>query len=626
MSLQIVKTKFTGFGSKSTGDGIYFCVTMEILSKGGIVFYDKKTFEEYERVFFDDSMCYGNVYCVNVKGIKKDTLYRYFNADKEYTDEYSGVVFKDASYGASRKSCDVYSKVIKELSPADDNDVNPLTPYSDSIFYLGNVRALTMLDKSVPKSDRGTFKGLCSKIEYFKSLNISGLILLPCYEFSETDFTDKDISSPINYKLSKNDSPKINLWGFKDSYYFSVKAAYSRSSDPEKEFREMIKLYHANGIEIIMTVYFPDKVKKELISAVLRHYVVNFRVDGFRIQGNNIDSDLIFQDPFLKKTKLMLEDKDINRFYSEKPVKFKNLSLYTHDFQDIARSFLKGDEDRVSSYSYLLRENSRTFEPIRYITDYWGFTLNDLVSYNFKHNEENGENNLDGNNYNFSWNCGIEGVTKKASINKLRLKMAKNALILSFICQGAPVLRGGDEWLDTCFGNNNPWCQDNETGWVKYAKTKTSNEFFEFTKGLLKFRKKHTVLHQPYELKLLDYMSCKLPDISFHSEEPFRMDQDPVSRSFAFLLCGKYAKQYTKKEEDSIYVIFNMYWEEVRFALPVNDLNHEWFKLLCTDGSTDQSFDESKMTSYNEDYYLAPKRSVSIFILKEKESSKKKEK
>ena len=128
----------------------------------------------------------------------------------------------------------------------------------------------------------------------------------------------------------------------------------------------------------------------------------------------------------------MLEDKDINRFYSEKPVKFKNLSLYTHDFQDIARSFLKGDEDRVSSYSYLLRENSRTFEPIRYITDYWGFTLNDLVSYNFKHNEENGENNLDGNNYNFSWNCGIEGVTKKASINKLRLKMAKNALILSF--------------------------------------------------------------------------------------------------------------------------------------------------------------------------------------------------
>lgn len=204
--------------------------------------------------------------------------------------------------------------------------------------------------------------------------------------------------------------------------------------------------------------------------------------------------------------------------------------------------------------------------------------------------------------------------------------MAKNALILSFICQGSPVLRGGDEWLDTCFGNNNPWCQDNETGWVKYAKTKTSNEFFEFTKGLLEFRKKHTVLHQPYELKLLDYMSCKLPDISFHSEEPFRMDQDPVSRSFAFLLCGKYAKQYTKKEEDSIYVIFNMYWEEVRFALPVNDLNHEWFKLLCTDGSTDQSFDESKMTSYNEDYYLAPKRSVSIFILKEKESSKKKEK
>ena len=626
MSLSITKTKFTGFGSKSTGDGIYFCVTMEILSKGGIVFYDKKSFEEYERVFFDDSMCYGNVYCVIVKGIKKDTLYRYFNDETEYNDEYAGVVFKNPAYGSARKSCDVYSKVFKELSVTSDDDINPRTPYCDSIFYLGNVRALTMLDKSVPKSERGTFKGLCSKADYYKSLNITGLILLPCYEFSETDFTDKDISSPINYKLDKNESPKINLWGFKDSFYFSVKAAYSKSADPDKEFREMIKLYHDNGIEIIMTVYFPDKVKKELISAVLRHYVINFRVDGFRIQGNNIDSELIFQDPFLKNTKLMLEDKDLNRFYSEKPLKFKNLSLYTPGFQDVARSFLKGDEDKVSSYSFLLRENNKTFEPIRYITDYWGFSLNDLVSYNFKHNEENGENNSDGNNYNFSWNCGVEGVTKKASINKLRLRMAKNALILAFICQGAPVLRGGEEWLNTCFGNNNPWCQDNETGWVKYSKTKSANEFFEFTKGLFEFRKRHSVLHQPFELKLLDYMSCKLPDISFHSVEPFRMDQDPVSRSFAFLLCGKYAKQYTRKEEDSIYVIFNMYWEKVKFSLPVKDSSHEWFKLLCTDGSTDQTFDESKMTSYNEDYYFAPERSISVFVLKEKEGKKKKDK
>ena len=260
MSLSITKTKFTGFGSKSTGDGIYFCVTMEILSKGGIVFYDKKSFEEYERVFFDDSMCYGNVYCVIVKGIKKDTLYRYFNGETEYNDEYAGVVFKNPAYGSARKSCDVYSKVFKELSVTSDDDINPRTPYCDSIFYLGNVRALTMLDKSVPKSERGTFKGLCSKAEYYKSLNITGLILLPCYEFSETDFIDKDISSPINYKLDKNESPKINLWGFKDSFYFSVKAAYSKSADPEKEFREMIKFYHDNGIEIIMTVYLKDCV------------------------------------------------------------------------------------------------------------------------------------------------------------------------------------------------------------------------------------------------------------------------------------------------------------------------------------------------------------------------------
>lgn len=621
MNVKVKRAGFIGFGSRKTKDGIYFAATMEIYDKGGIVFYDKTSFTECVRVYFDENYSYGNVYCVSVKGLSCDVLYRYFNGTKEYTDEYSSVFFRNGEYGDKRSSDDIFSTVLNEEAFDISDDKNPNIPYADSLFYLAHVRGLTKADPSV--KHKGTFAGLKEKVSYFKDLSVTGLILMPCYEFSETEFTDLLPSPDANYRIDPLSAPTVNFWGFKDAYYFSVKSAYADSYDASTEFKDMICAYHKAGIEVLMTVYFPEKVKNDLMISVLRHYVINYHIDGFRILGENIDAARIYNDPFLKNTKIMLDDNDLGRFYSEKPLKFKNLSFYNSGFQDIARSFLKGDEDRVAFYSYLVRENNKTYQPIRFISDYCGFTVNDLVSYNFKHNEANNEGNLDGNNYNFSWNCGAEGPSKKLSINKLRLKMAKNALLLSWITQGTPVLRGGDEWLNTCFGNNNPWCQDNETGWVKYSKTKSSKEFFEFVKGLNAFRMRHKVLHQPAELKMLDYMSCKLPDISFHSESPFKMNQDPVSRSFAFLLCGDYAKQYTGKAEDSIYVIINMYWEDVKFAFPVNGREFGIYRLFCSDGSTDQTFDESAMTICGEDCYFAPERSISIFLLRKKKTSAK---
>ena len=621
MSVKILRAPFMGFGNKKTSEGIYFSCILDFVREGGIVFYEKSSLKEKLKISFESDYGYGNVFCVYVSGISSDIVYRYYTESSEFTDKYAPVYFKDTEYGLARSESDYYSAIEEDISiEGFENDKFPLTPYCDSTFYLAHVRGLTMLDKSV--KHKGTFLGLQEKIDYFKELNITGLILMPCYEFNECVKADSNniADAILNYKQDLNEKPPVDFWGFRKGFYFSLKSAYSFSKKPNLEFKNTVYKFHQNNIEIILTMFFPKDTGEELIMAVLRHYVMNYHVDGFRILGNDINKDLIVSDPFMQNTKLLLEDDDLSRFYKEKPLKYKNLALYSPYSRDKLRSFIKGDEDNVSSVSYFIRENNKTYEPLRYITDYYGFTLRDIYTYNFKHNEANKESNTDGNNYNFSWNCGTEGETKKSAIMKLRLKMQKNALLSMLLCQGAPVISGGDEWLNTNNGNNNPWCQDNEDGWVIYSNTKNSKEFFEFTKDLISFRKRHVVLHQPKELRLLDYMSCKLPDVSFHSDLAFKMNQDPVSRSFAVLFAGDYAKQYTGKPEDSIFIVFNMYWESVDFVLPMKDKNFTWYKLFCSDGSTLQDFDEKKADKYDEDHYKAPERTVSIFLLRKHES------
>lgn len=616
MNIQIKKTDFNGFGCKKTKQGLYLCCAMDYTASCGIVFYDS-SFKEECRVEFSDELCYGNVFCVLINGIEELTIYRLFCDDKEYVDPYSTVCSITAEYGIPKSQNDLYSVINnKQFVKGFDKDRQLKIPYENNVIYLAHVRGLTMLDGNV--KHKGTFAGVSEKISYFKELGINALMLMPCYEFIECEKVDFGFADISDYKFNPDKSPKINFWGFKSGFYFSPKQAYSSTDNSEYEFSDMVYKLHKAGIEVILMIYFTNDYSQEFINSVLRYYVINYHIDGFRLLGRDLDVQGFVKDPFLKDTKLIFDDNNLGRFYSDKPVKYKNLACMSSDFQDIARRFIKGDENTVSSMSYLFRENNKVFQPLRNISDYYGFSVNDLVTYNFKHNDANGEDNNDGNNFNHSWNCGVEGPTKKPSVNKLRMTIAKNAMLMTMLCQGTPVLRGGDEFLNTSEGNNNPWCMDNEIGWLKRNKNKSVKDFYEFTKSLISFRNRHTILHQPRELRLYDYLAVKLPDISFHSEAPFKMNQDPVSRSFAVLLCGEYAKTYAKEREESIYIIFNMYWETVKFALPVQGKDYDWYYLFSSDGSTLQDFDESKAKKYDKEYFDASGRSVSIFILRNK--------
>ena len=177
------------------------------------------------------------------------------------------------------------------------------------------------------------------------------------------------------------------------------------------------------------------------------------------------------------------------------------------------------------------------------------------------------------------------------------------------------MLLAGDEFLNTQNGNNNPYCQDNETGWTVDRNDKASRDFNKFVASLIAFRKRHSVLHQPKELMLFDYMSCKAPDVSFHGREAFKIDQSPVSREFAVLYFGDYSKQYKGIKEDSVYIIYNMHWEKKEFVLPLKEKTKKWRLLYSTDGSTDESFDESLAIELTGDTYIAEPRTVSVLLL-----------
>jgi glycogen operon protein len=223
---------------------------------------------------------------------------------------------------------------------------------------------------------------------------------------------------------------------------------------------------------------------------------------------------------------------------------------------------------------------------INYITSVNGFTMMDLVSYDVKHNEANGEDNQDGTQYNYSWNCGVEGRSRKKSIVSRRMCQIRNAFAMMLLAQGTPMLFAGDEFGNTQQGNNNPYCQDNSVTWLDWRQCDTHQEIFDYVRRLIAFRKEHTVLHQGRQLQLFDSLSCGIPDLSIHGTQAWKTDFSYYSRMTAFLLCGDYATKKDGTPDDSLYIIFNMHWEARSFDLPNLPDAKEWYPVIETYGNT----------------------------------------
>ena len=214
-----------------------------------------------------------------------------------------------------------------------------------------------------------------------------------------------------------------------------------------------------------------------------------------------------------------------------------------------------------------------------YIADQTGFTLNDLVSYDAKHNEENGENNQDGPDYNFSWNCGAEGPSRKRAVTELRKHQIRNAFFLVLLAQGTPCILAGDEFGNTQKGNNNVYCQDNPTGWTDWRGLEKKKDLYEFVKKLIAFRKNHPILIPEREVQGIDLSCCGVPDVSYHGEEAWQVPGEVSSRQLGVYYSGAQTKSA------DCYVAYNMHWLTHTFALPALPKEYGWdVKATTQDG------------------------------------------
>ena len=253
---------------------------------------------------------------------------------------------------------------------------------------------------------------------------------------------------------------------------------------------------------------------------------------------------------------------------------------------------------------------------INYIASNNGFTLADLFMYNDKHNEENGEQNLDGSSWNFSNNYGVEGPTRKRYINALRKLNWRNAVLMLMLAQGVPLLWSGDEMGNSQNGNNNAYCQDNQVGWIDWKGMKKNRELLEFVKSAIAFRKEHPILHVPDELRGVDYKTKGLPDVSLHGERAWYMNSENTSRLLGIMYYGAYAKKADGSDDASVYVAYNFHWETREFALP--NLRHKrWKKVIDTSAEKENYFLKESEEKYSKKLEIAPRTIVVLLAVEE---------
>ena len=390
----------------------------------------------------------------------------------------------------------------------------------------------------------------------------------------------------------------LNYWGYGPSYLYAVKSAYASHGEmsAECEFKTLVKELHKAGIECIPEIYFTGKELPGEILSVLRYWAEEYHVDGFHLSGFP-DLSLAAEDPFLRRTKLFAEN--WNEVMNRRPkqgyitpgdgvvsVEEKNLAEYNMQFMEDMRRFLKGDEGMLSAFEFRNRRNPMEYAVINYMANTNGFTLMDTVSYDRKHNEKNGEENRDGSDYNYSWNCGAEGPTRKKKIVELRKQLLKNAYLILFLSQGVPLLMAGDEFGNSQDGNNNAYCQDNAVSWLNWKLLETHKDQVDFVKRLIAFRKSHKMFHMDREPRIMDYKSCGRPDVSYHGENAWKPEFENFRRQFGILYWGAYAKRPDGTDDANFYVAYNMHWEPHMFGLPHLPKGARW-RVICSTADPD---------------------------------------
>lgn len=633
---------FRMYGACVASNGVSFTINSHGATRCTLLLFKPQAPKPYARIPFPDSYRIGDTYSMLVFDIKPDEFEYAFSFDGPYEpakgllfneenvllDPYSRAVTGQRKWGEKPeggKDFEYRARVVK--SNFDWGNIKQLEqPFEDLVIYETHVRGYTK-DKSSGVSAPGTFAGLKDKIPYLKDLGINAVELMPIFEFDEME-SARVVDGVQLY----------NYWGYNTVSFFAPNTSYAFNEEHNHEgdeLKSLIKALKENGIEVILDVVFnhtaegnemgpcfsfkgidnnvyymltPDAhyynfsgcgnvmncnhpVVRSFIIDCLRHWAIEYRVDGFRfdlasILGRDqngapmanppILESLAF-DPVLGKMKLIAEAWDAGGLYQVGSFpSWNRWAEWNGRYRDDMRSFLKGDDGmagnaitRITGSRDLYSPESRGHKAsVNFMTCHDGFTLYDLYSYNEKHNEKNGWNNTDGDNNGHSWNCGAEGETDDPNVNGLRRRLIKNAFAALLCSRGPAMFFAGDEFCNTQFGNNNAYCQDNIISWLDWSRLEEFKEIHDFVRHMIQFRKEHPILR-----KMTKPSSCQFPEISVHNGTPFNASTDYKTNLIGIMYAGRNEED---TEDDIVFYCMNAYWEPLVMQLPVLPNGKHW--------------------------------------------------
>lgn len=633
---------FRMYGACVASNGVSFTINSHGATRCTLLLFKPQAPKPYARIPFPDSYRIGDTYSMLVFDIKPDEFEYAFSFDGPYEpakgllfneenvllDPYSRAVTGQRKWGEKPeggKDFEYRARVVK--SSFDWGNIKQLEqPFEDLVIYETHVRGYTK-DKSSGVSAPGTFAGLKDKIPYLKDLGINAVELMPIFEFDEME-SARVVDGVQLY----------NYWGYNTVSFFAPHTSYAFNEEHNHEgdeLKSLIKALKENGIEVILDVVFnhtaegnemgpcfsfkgidnnvyymltPDAhyynfsgcgnvmncnhpVVRSFIIDCLRHWAIEYRVDGFRfdlasILGRDqngapmanppILESLAF-DPVLGKMKLIAEAWDAGGLYQVGSFpSWNRWAEWNGRYRDDMRSFLKGDDGmagnaitRITGSRDLYSPESRGHKAsVNFMTCHDGFTLYDLYSYNEKHNEKNGWNNTDGDNNGHSWNCGAEGETDDPNVNGLRRRLIKNAFAALLCSRGPAMFFAGDEFCNTQFGNNNAYCQDNIISWLDWSRLEEFKEIHDFVRHMIQFRKEHPILR-----KMTKPSSCQFPEISVHNGTPFNASTDYKTKLIGIMYAGRNEED---TEDDIVFYCMNAYWEPLVMQLPVLPNGKHW--------------------------------------------------
>lgn len=575
-------------GVRKTGNGYEFTTEVPPGNKASLLLYGQQETETTEIPFPEESR-QGSLVSVHLTGLKRGEIqYNYCIEGEIQQDSYAHYLCNTPLFGEKAdfsKSNKVLCCGYREMEFAwSDQGFRP-KKLCETILYKLQVRSFTMHKHSRVRK-KGTFQGLEQKIPYLQELGVTGILLMPAYEFREI-MRIKVRGNRYQDTDRQEQEPRINCWGYTgDACYFAPKAGFCASDNPEKEFQHMVNALHEAGLECLMEFYFDGSTSPSVMLDILRYWKIRYHIDGFHLMGEGICRELFMKDSLLSETKLFFHSIDGAQIWGGQKPFFKNGAEYNEGFLYCMRHLLKGDENAMEEFIFRSKRNPLYNGVVNYMADQDGFTMMDMVSYETRHNEANLEENEDGVEYNCSWNCGVEGPSRKQSVKSLRLRQLKNAFSMLLFSQGTPLIFQGDEWGNTQKGNNNVWCQDNELGWIDWNGVKTQAKLLEFVKKAIAFRKSNPMLHMEEEPKGMDYKALGYPDVSYHGGQAWYVSMESSLRYLGIMYCGDYCGQ----EREFLFLACNFHWIPHELALPGTPEEIRWQIVMRTDEEKDGGF------------------------------------